>query len=96
MIRFIDNTGDAYGNGISIGGGGLTVLGSGESSDTVLSSLSLTASGGTENTYIAADGSILFYPAINSWDAAALITMTAGRLWVGVNGNTTRENQIGV
>lgn len=31
MIRFLDNTADEYGNGISIGGGGLTVLGAGES-----------------------------------------------------------------
>ena len=31
MIRFLDNTADQYGNGISIGGGGLTVLGAGES-----------------------------------------------------------------
>ena len=96
MIRFIDNTADTYGNGISIGGGGLAVLGSGESADTLLTNLSLTASGGTETTYITSDGSILFYPTINSWDAAGAITMTAGRLWVGVNDNTTRENQLGV
>ena len=96
MIRFIDNTADEYGNGISIGGGGLTVLGSGESADTILSNLSLTSSGGTETTYIGSDGSIEFYPSINSWDAAARISMTAGSLWAGVDGNTTRENQIGV
>ena len=96
MIRFIDNTADTYGNGISIGGGGLAVLGSGESADTLLTNLSLTASGGTETTYITSDGSILFYPTINSWDAAGAITMTAGRLWVGVYNNTTRENQLGV
>lgn len=96
MIRFIDNASDAYGNGISIGGGGLTVLGSGESADTLLSNLSLTASGGTETTYIASDGSIMFYPNINSWDASGVMFMTAGRFWVGLNDNTTRENQIGV
>ena len=95
MIRFINGP-DIYGHGISIGGGGLAVFGSGESSNTILSSLSLTASGGNETTYIGSDGSIIFYPSINSWDAAAAITMTAGKIWVGVNGNTTRENQIGV
>ena len=31
MIRFLDNTADSYGNGISIGGGGITILGAGES-----------------------------------------------------------------
>lgn len=31
MIRFLDNTIDEWGNGISIGGGGLTIIGSGES-----------------------------------------------------------------
>ena len=95
MIRFVDNTNDTYGNGISIGGGGLTVLGSGESADTILSSLSLTAAGGTETTYICSDGNILFYPGNNSYDASALCTMSASRFWAGVNGNTTREAQIG-
>ena len=96
MIRFVDNTGDIYGNGISIGGGGLVVIGAGESADTILSNLSLTASGGTETTYIGADSSIDFYPGINSWDASAKLTMTASRFWAGVNGNTTREAQVGV
>lgn len=93
MIRWVDGT-DEYGNGISIGGGGLTVLGAGESADTMISNLSLT--GGTETAYIGSDGSIIFYPGINSWDAAAKIEMTAGKIWAGVDGNTTRENQIGV
>lgn len=35
MIRFLDNTADSYGNGISIGGGGLTILGSGESASDI-------------------------------------------------------------
>jgi len=96
MIRFIDNTADANGNGISIGGGGLTILGSGESADTLLTNLSLTSSGGTEQTYIASDNNITFYPGQQSYDASAAITMSASRLWAGVNGNTTREAQVGV
>lgn len=96
MIRFIDNANDTYGNGISIGGGGLTVLGSGESADTILSNLGLTAAGGTETTYICSDGDINFYPGNNSYDASALVKITASRLWAGVSGNTTRESQIGV
>lgn len=95
MIRFIDNTSDTYGNGIAIGGGGLTMMGSGESCNTVLTGLSLTAAGGTETTYVTSDGSILFYPNNGSYDASALCTMTASRFWAGVNGNTTREAQVG-
>ena len=92
MIRFIDNANDTYGNGISIGGGGLTVLGSGESADTILSNLSLTAAGGTETTYICSDGDINFYPGNNSYDASALVKITPSKLWAGVSGNTTRES----
>lgn len=35
MIRFLDNTVDEFGNGISIGGGGITILGSGESASDI-------------------------------------------------------------
>lgn len=35
MIRFLDNTADEYGNGISIGGGGITILGAGESASDI-------------------------------------------------------------
>lgn len=58
MIKFINNTNDPYGNGIAIGGGGLTIIGSGESSDVVMGQHS---SGGDENMIIAGDGNIDFY-----------------------------------
>ena len=58
MIKFIDNTDDPYGNGIAIGGGGLTIIGSGESSDVVMGQHS---SGGDENMIIAGAGNIDFY-----------------------------------
>ena len=57
MIRFIDNTTDVNGNGISIGGGGSTIIGSGESAS-VCESL---VSGGTESMIIAGDSAITFY-----------------------------------
>ena len=95
MIRFIDNTADAYGNGVAIGGGGLTMIGSGESCDTVLTGLNLISSGGTETTYITSDGDINFYPNNGSYDASALCKITASKFWAGVNGNTTREAQVG-
>lgn len=94
MIRFIDNSSDIYGNGISIGGGGLAIFGSGESADTMVSNLGYT--GGSEVTVIASDGNIEFYPAQNSYDAAAHHTISANGFWAGIDGNTTREIDIGV
>ena len=94
IIRIIDS-GDQYGTGVSIGAGGLALLGSGESANTLISSLSLTA-GGTETTYISADNSIEFYPNQNSYDASSHISMVNGSIWAGIAGNTTRENQVGV
>ena len=52
MIRFIDNTGDNYGNGISIGGGGSTVIGAGESA------MSYVTNGGDERLFLLSDGAI--------------------------------------
>lgn len=52
MIRFIDNTSDAYGNGISIGGGGSTVIGAGESA------MSYVTNGEDERLFLLSDGAI--------------------------------------
>lgn len=52
MIRFIDNTSDTYGNGISIGGGGSTVIGAGESA------MSYVTNGGDERLFLLSDGAI--------------------------------------
>ena len=92
MIRFIE--GDANGQGISIGGGGLTILGSGESADTIIANV--TSAGATETTYIASDNNIQFYPGQQSYDASALVSISPSRIWAGVNGNTVREAQVGV
>jgi hypothetical protein len=50
----MDNTSDAYGNGISIGGGGMTIVGAGESA----SNMQSLVSAGTETLYLLSDGSI--------------------------------------
>ncbi len=55
MIRFLNNTTDTSGNGISIGGGGVTVIGAGESSQ------NLTPAANEESLYLMSDGSIKFY-----------------------------------
>lgn len=52
MIRFIDNTSDNYGNGISIGGGGSTVIGAGESA------MSYITKGGNESLFLLSDSAI--------------------------------------
>ena len=52
MIRFIDNTSDIYGNGISIGGGGSTVIGAGESA------MSYVTNGGDERLFLLSDDAI--------------------------------------
>lgn len=54
MIKFIDNASDAYGNGILIGGGGLTIIGGGESADTLASG----KNGGEESLYLTNDGNV--------------------------------------
>ena len=56
MIAFM--TGDGNGAGIRIGGGGVVIIGAGESAKNRFSSVSATS----ENTYLAADSSIYFYP----------------------------------
>ena len=55
MIKWINNTSDAYGNGIRIGGGGATIIGGGESSDLP------NVNGGDEVLYLMNDGAIDFY-----------------------------------
>ena len=64
MIKFVDNTVDTYGNGIVIGGGGLVVMGAGESADNLVSALSLT--GGQEKLYLTSDSEIYFYTNCNT------------------------------
>jgi hypothetical protein len=63
MIRFLDNTGDSYGNGISIGGGGTVIIGAGESASEMEK---LVTAAGTETTYITSDNSIEFHTNCNT------------------------------
>lgn len=75
MIRFINNTVDANGIGISIGGGGLTVIGGGESANLIESQHTY---GGDKNMVIANDTNIDFYTNCQSgFDKAKHIIMHA-------------------
>lgn len=78
MIRFIDNTGDAYGNGISIGGGGLTIIGGGESAENAQSAF---GQGGAEELILCNDGNI------NIWTNCQNGHASATKRVIDVNGN---------
>lgn len=64
MIKFVDNAGDTSGNGIVIGGGGLVVVGAGESANNLVSAASLP--GGQEKLYLTSDSEIYFYTNCNT------------------------------
>ena len=66
MIKFKDNTADTFGNGIVIGGGGLTVIGGGESADTIAAKWT---TGGEERLCLCNDGAIDFF--VNCQDGAS-------------------------
>ena len=81
MIEFIDNSSDAYGNGIAIGGGGLTIIGGGESADAVKST---STTGGDKRLILANDGAIDIYTNCqNGVDKATHITIDNTGLYSG-------------
>lgn len=55
MIRFLDNVNNNYGAGISIGAGGLTIIGAGESASSVEATIT---DRNTESLYLSADDAI--------------------------------------
>lgn len=63
MIKFKDNTADTYGNGIIIGGGGLAVIGGGESADTIAATHT---SGGDEVLDLTSDGNVYVWTGVQS------------------------------
>lgn len=92
-IKFIDNTTDAYGNGISIGSGGLTIIGGGESADIIAAQQT---SGGSESMIIANDGVIDFYSNCqNGFSSAAHSWIdTSGRFNGNVVGNASSASKL--
>lgn len=76
MIKFLDNTGDTYGNGISIGGGGAVVVGAGESADAIISGAGV--SGGTETLYLGSDNNVYILTNVqNGYTSAKTFTFDA-------------------
>ena len=81
MIKFVDNNADTYGNGICIGGGGLTIIGGGESADIVLSQHT---SGGDENMIVANDAAIDFFSNVqNGWNSRKAGSFDTSGYWNG-------------
>lgn len=81
MITFVDNNVDTYGNGICIGGGGLTIIGGGESANAVLSQHT---SGGDECMIVANDAAIDFFSNLqNGWNSRKAGSFDTSGYWNG-------------
>lgn len=81
MITFVDNNADTYGNGICIGGGGLTIIGGGESAS---EALKRHTSGGDENMIIANDAAIDFFSNVqNGWNSRKAGSFDTSGYWNG-------------
>lgn len=82
MITFVDNNADTYGNGICIGGGGLTIIGGGESASEALKQHT---SGGDENMIVANDVAIDFFSNVqNGWNSRKVGSFDTSGYWNGV------------
>ena len=81
MITFVDNNADTYGNGICIGGGGLTIIGGGESANAVLSQHT---SDGNEYMIVANDAAINFFSNLqNGWNSRKAGSFDTSGYWNG-------------
>lgn len=82
MITFVDNNVDVYGNGICIGGSGLTIIGGGESASEVLKQHT---NGGDENMIVANDAAIDFFSNMDSgWASRKAGSFDKSGYWNGV------------
>ena len=99
MIRFVESSDDS-GQGISIGGGGLTIIGGGESAHTLVeyyTNSGKVKAGGIEKMFIANDEAIDFYTNCqNGFSGAKHITMnTDGTITAeGFKGNATSASHV--
>lgn len=85
MIKFIDNTENEYGNGISVGGGGVVVVGAGESANTVFTGAG--AKGDTETLFLTSDQDMKLLVGQNSGYAAqrGMIITAGGNVGIGTS-----------
>ena len=90
MITFVDNKVDMYGNGICIGGGGLTIIGGGESASEALKQHT---SGGDENMIVANDTAIDFFSNVqNGWNSRKVGSFDTSGYWNGVGFKKDNSN----
>ena len=90
MITFVDNNVDIYGNGICIGGYGLTIIGGGESASEVLKQHT---NGGDENMIVANDAAIDFFSNMNSgWASRKAGSFDTSGYWNGVGFKKDNSN----
>lgn len=93
MIKFHDNTEDTYGNGISIGGGGVVIVGAGESASSTFTGAGV--KGGTESLFLTSDNDIqLLVGQQNGYVSNKGISITSGGN-VGV-GTTSPQQKLHV
>ncbi len=95
LICFLNNTNDANGNGVSIGGGGTVIIGAGESANAVWSGVNGSANlygtaAGTETLYLASDGAINIFTNVNGGYACRKIVT------IDTSGNVTAACFCGV
>ena len=106
MIRFLDNTNDDWGYGISIGGGGPVIIGGGESAATIVAdTTNYPQFAGQENMIIANDNGISFFSNVQNgtsgikkmiYDSSGnLLVNGGGGVFVGAN-KTAYYTQQGV
>ena len=93
IIKMKDNTSDANGNGIVIGGGGATVIGGGESANTYYSGAGLSA--GNERMVVANDGNIDFVSNLDGGYAngKTMTFNTSGNLSIPSSFTTSLDNK---
>lgn len=90
MITFVDNNADTYGNGICIGGGGLTIIGGGESASEALKQHTY---GGDENMIVANDAAIDFFSNVqNGWNSRKVGSFDTSGYWNGVGFKKDNSN----
>lgn len=92
MITFINNTSDAYGNGIAIGGGGQTIIGGGESAATATAQV---GNAGAELMYVCNDEDVNIISNLQSgWSYRKMLTWYNG--YLGLLGDVTTSDSAGI
>lgn len=94
MIKFINNTNDPYGNGIAIGGGGLTIIGGGEACDVIAAHYNVTS----ETMHVGSDSSLYLYSNLDGgWNNRETITFDTNGFtyfpsYINIGGNENNNS----